>query len=152
MVKAQTAIEVAKWLLTREHISTATPVSVQIGRRTYAAARYTENHNSADEERLYLVGELPPLHNRRRICYQTGDDVEETWHLIAWQRTTCTEWNEVQFGTSHVLLARFSSLHTWAADQCGRTPFRRIPMTIVEVGPPLSNIKQPSEETHDDQS
>jgi hypothetical protein len=150
IMENQTAIQVAKWLVAREHISTATPVIVQIGRRTYAAAKYIASHNGADEERLYLVAEPPPLHTRRRICYQTDADVEETWHLLAWQRTTCTEWQEVHFGNSHFVLARFSSLHTWAADQCGRRPYRRVPMTIVEVGPPISDIKQPTEEKHDD--
>jgi len=152
MVKSHMAIAVAKWLLGRLNISTATPVIVQIGRRTYAAARYTESRNGSDEERLYLVGELPPLHNRRRVCYTTDTTAEDTWHLISWQRTACIEWQEVQFGNSHFLLARFSSLHTWAADQCGRRPYRRVPMTIVEVGPPISDIKQPTEEKHDDSS
>ena len=142
-----TAISIAKWLLGRPNITVATPVSVQIGRRSYPAAKYI---NGSDEERLYLVGELPPLHSRRRVCYTTDADVEKTWHLLAWQRTTCTEWNEVHFGNSHFILARFSSLHSWAADQCGRRPYRRVPMTIVEVGPPISNIKQPTEEKHDD--
>ena len=144
----QTAIQVAKWLVAKEHISAATPVIVQTGRRTYPAGKYTENHNGADEERLYLIGELPPLHNRRRVCYTTDADIEETWHLLAWQRTTCTEWQEVHFGNSHFLLARFSSLHSWAADQCGRRPYRRIPMVVTEVGPLISKVK----ETHDDQS
>ena len=134
----QTAIQVAKWLVAREHISTATPVIVQIGKREYAGARFT----TGQEERLYLIGELPPLHNQRRVCYSTGDDT--TWHLLAWQRTACSEWREVQFGNSHFLLARFSALHSWAADQCGRRPYRRIEMRITEVGPPLS--KQRTEE------
>jgi hypothetical protein len=138
----QTAIQVAKWLVAKEHISAATPVIVQIGRRTYPAGKYSENHNGAKEERLYLIGELPPLHNRRRVCYSTGDDT--TWHLLAWQRTACREWQEVQFGNSHFILARFSALHSWAADQCGRRPYRRIEMRITEVGPPLS--KQRTEE------
>lgn len=134
----QTAIQVAKWLVAREHISAATPVIVQIGKREYAGARFT----TGQEERLYLVGELPPLHSRRRVCYSTGDDT--TWHLLAWQRTACSEWREVQIGNSHFLLGRFSALHTWAADQCGRRPYRRIEMRITEVGPPLS--KQRTEE------
>jgi hypothetical protein len=139
MVK-QTAISVAKWLLTQEHVSAATPVAIEIGRRTYAAARFT----TGQEERLYVIGELPPLHCRRRVCYQTDDQGDTTWHLLAWQRTACSEWREVQFGNSHFLLARFSALHSWAADQCGRRPYRRIPMVVTEVGPPLS--KQRTEE------
>jgi hypothetical protein len=140
------AIAVAKWILTRDHITIATPITVQVSGRTYSGAKYTTRHNGSEEERIYVVGEMPPLHNRRRICYRTDDQSEDTWHLLAWQRSTCTEWQEVHFGNSHFLLARFSSLHSWAADQCGRTPYRRIPMTIMEVGPPISKVK----EKHDD--
>jgi len=84
------AISIAKWLLERRTITAATPVSVQIGSRTYSAARYTEKHNGVEEERLFIVGEMPPFHNRMRICYQTDGD-EDTWHLVAWfrQGTSC---------------------------------------------------------------
>ena len=142
----QTAIQVAKWLLAREHISTATPVIVKIGRRTYSAAKYFESHNGADEERLYLIGDLPPLHSRRRVCYTTDAAAEDTWHLISWQRTACTEWQEVHFGNSHFILARFSSLHSWAADQCGRRPYRQIEMRVTEVGPTDAGVGQHDEE------
>ena len=37
------AISVAKWLLRRQNVTAATPVTVQIGHRTYSAVRYTES-------------------------------------------------------------------------------------------------------------
>lgn len=146
------AIAIAKWLLTREHISAATPITVQVSGRTYSAARYSIRNNGSDEERLYVVGEMPPLHNRRRICYRTDDQSEETWHLVAWQRTNCAEWSEVNpFGSSHFILALWSPVETWAGDQCQRKPYRRIPMTITPCGGPTdASVTQPHEEKQDE--
>ena len=79
-MKNKTAIYLANWLR-------GLPVSVQIGHRTYPASQYTiESEHGIRESRLYVLGEMPPLHNRmRRICYQT-DDTGYDWHLVAWFR------------------------------------------------------------------
>jgi hypothetical protein len=99
---------------------------------------------------LYCIGELPPLHAKmRRLCYGI-DDSEYAWHLLAWfrQNRPCREWSEVHPFGSHFLLALWSPVETWASDQCQGKPFRRIPMVVTELGPPLSKVK----EKHDDQS
>jgi hypothetical protein len=142
-------IAVAHWLRSREEITAATLVIVQIGRRAYSAARYTQDQDDVAETRLYVLGELPPLQGRmRRICYRTDDQTEYAWHLVAWfrQRTTCTEWDEVHPFGSHFVLALRSPLENWATDQTARTPYRRIPMTITEVGPADVEVRQPTEE------
>ena len=135
-MKTKAAMDVAKWLQTSHNIASAVPVFVQIGKRVYSAASYCMDRQRVEEARLYLVGELPPLHSKRRICYRT-DDSGCDWHIVAWfrQRTPCTEWSEVHpFGT-HFLLARWTAVECWAADQCERRPYHRIPMTITECGP-----------------
>jgi hypothetical protein len=141
---------VAKWLLGRKHITAATPVVVQIGCRKYNAVQYTHSENGVDETRLYVIGTLPPLHNKmKRLCYRT-DGSGYDWHVIAWfiQRATCTEWDEVHPFGSHFLLAEWSPVENWAADQCGRTPYHRTPMTITPcVGPAdADDGQQPKEE------
>jgi hypothetical protein len=125
------AIKLAKWLLGRQGIMLASPMIVRIGRHTYAAAHFTVRHKDVEQERLYALGELPPFHNQMRVCYRTDENTEYTWHLLAWQRTTCSEWREVHpFGT-HFVLVLWSPVESWAADQCQKRPFRRIPITIT---------------------
>jgi hypothetical protein len=134
------ATKVAQWLSSRRHIRAVHPVVVQIGHRTYPAARYAKGN----EEQIFVVGELPPLHSKRRVCYQT-DDSEETWHLASWLRRKATvkEWTEVYpIGTAHFVLAHHSPLHSWAVDQVGKSPYQRLPMRITEVGPTLSRVKE----------
>lgn len=141
------AVSVAEWLLRRQNVTATTPVTVQIGRRVYSAVRYAENQSGVEETRLYILGEMPPLHDKmRRLCYQT-DDSDYDWHLIAWFRhkTACTEWQEVHSFGSHFILAQWSPVENWAADQCDKKPFHRVPMTITEIGPPHSCVKQPTE-------
>ena len=144
----QMAINVARWLLGRQHISVATPVTVQIGHRIYSAAQYTEDQNGIEETRLYLLGEMPPFHSQmRRICYRT-DDTGYDWHLIAWfrQKATCTEWQEVHPLGTHFILAQWLPLENWAADQCEHKPHRRIPMSITPCdGPKDVDVSQPDE-------
>ncbi len=123
---------VATWLMGRQHVASAVSVTVQIGPRTYSAARYTDDRNG--ETRLYVLGEMPPLHNKMRgICYRTHNS-EYDWHLVAWfrQNSACTEWSEVHPFGSHFILAQWSPVENWAADQCERKPYRRLPMTIQE--------------------
>jgi hypothetical protein len=135
------AIAVAEWLLGRETVIAATPVVVQVGRRIYPAVRYSEGRN---EERLYLIGEMPPLHDKMwRLCYRT-DDSDYDWHLLAYfkQRTDCTEWREVHPFGSHFILAQWSPVENWAADQIERRPYHRTPMTITEIGPAKVEEKQ----------
>lgn len=144
----QTAIAVTDWLRGRRNIATASPVFVQICHRTYSAAQYIEGQNDVEETRLYVVGEMPPLQSQmRRNCYRT-DDSDYDWHLVAWfrQRTACTEWQEVHPFGSHFILAQWSPLENWAADQCERQRFRRTPMTITNcIGPTDASVNQPTE-------
>jgi hypothetical protein len=141
------AIKVAKWLLGRQGISSATPVIVRIGRHAYAAAHFTVRHNGVEQERLYVLGELPPFHNRMRVCYRTDENTEYTWHILAWQRTTCSEWREVHPFGPHFVLVLWSPVESWAADQSGKRPFRRIPMSITPCfgpsKPPAAELDQP---------
>ena len=145
----QTAISVANWLRGLRNVISAVPVAVQIGHHTYSAGQYTENQNGVEETRLYIVGEMPPFHSQmRRICYRT-DDSDYDWHIIAWfrQRTACSEWSEVHPFGSHFILAQWSPVENWAADQCEKRPFRRIPMTITHCdGPTDASVDQPREE------
>ena len=136
----------------QNRVREAQPVAVQIAYHTYAAARYVEVQKGGNRQtRLFCVGTLPPFHDRRWLCYQTDPDSELGWHLIAWfrQNRPCTEWSEVHPFGSHFILALYTPLETWAVDQCGRKPYRRIRMVITTIGPPLSNVKESTEETGD---
>jgi hypothetical protein len=148
-MKHQTAISIANWLRGLQNVISAVPVAVQIGHHTYSAGQYTENQNGVEEIRLYIVEEMPPFHNQmRRICYRT-DDSGYDWHLIAWfrQKLACTEWQEVHRFGSHFILAQWLPVENWAADQCEKRPFRRIPMTIMHCdGPTDASVDQPHEE------
>jgi hypothetical protein len=148
-MKHQAAMDIANWVLGLNHITAAVPVIVGIGHCLYPTARYTEKHGNVDEERLYVVGELPPFHGQmRRICYRT-DDSEYAWLLVGWfrQRVTCTEWQEVHRFGSHFILALWSPLENWAADQCAKKPFRCVPITITHCdGPTEASVDQPHEE------
>jgi hypothetical protein len=133
-MKTTTAKDVAVWLMDRPNVTAARPVIVQIKDRIWQAARYTKSHN----DRLYCLGNMPPLHDRMRLtCYRT-DDSEYAWHLIAWYRQNAgsTEWQEVHPFGSHVILALRSPVENWATDQCAGRPYRRIPMTITAVDGP----------------
>ena len=54
MNREEIAIKVAHWLSSRRHIRTVHPVIVQIGRRFYPAARYSQAHKRALQDRLYV--------------------------------------------------------------------------------------------------
>jgi hypothetical protein len=140
------AKKIAQWLWSRNRVREAQPVAVQIGHHTYPAARYVEVQKGGNRQtRLFCVGTLPPLHSKmRRLCYQADPDSEHGWHLIAWfrQNRPCREWQEVHPFGSHFLLALWLPVETWAEEQCLGKPSRKIPMTITEVGPPISNIKE----------
>ena len=146
------AKKIAQWLWSKNRVREAQPVAIQIGNRVYQATRYVEvQKGGSHQTRLHLLGEMPPLQAKmRRLCYRTDPDSEQVWHLTAWfrQNRPCPEWNEVHPFGSHFVLALFTPLETWAADQCGRKPYRRIPMTVTEVGPPYFNVK----EKHDDRT
>jgi len=120
----------------------AQPVSVRIGKRVYAAARYVEAQKRGNRQtRLLCLGTLPPLHSKmRRLCYQTDPDSEQGWHLVAWfrQNRPCSEWEEVHPFGSHFVLALLTPLETWVQEQFLEKPYRRIPMVITELGPSLS--------------
>ena len=64
MNKEEVAIKVAHWLSSRRHTRAVHPVIVQIGRRLYPAARYTEANKRAWQDKICLIGEMPPLQNR----------------------------------------------------------------------------------------
>jgi len=148
------ATNVARWLLSKKFVKTARPITVQIGRRFYPAARYTEATKRGFQEKIYLVGEMPPLQNRlKRACYRT-DHSDDGWHLLTWFRLKqpCVEWQEAcPFGT-HFILVFWSSLENWAGEQSEGKPYHRIPMKITEIGPPLPDVTQPTEEKQDDRS
>lgn len=144
------ATKIAQWLWSKTKVKEAQPVVVQIGKRVYQAARYVEVQKGGNRQtRLFCLGTLPPLHSKmRRICYQADPNSEDGWHLMAWfrQKAACTEWREVNPFGSHFLLALFTPLEIWAEEQSLGKPYRRIQMTIVEVGPPLSKVKEKHDE------
>ena len=148
MNREEIATKVAHWLSSRRHIRTAHPVIVQIGRRFYPAARYSEAHKRTWQDRLYIIGEMPPLQNRlKRVCYRT-DHSDDGWHLLAWFRLKrlCIEWQEAcPFGT-HFVLAFWSALENWAGEQAEGKPYHFIPMTITALGPGNTIVTQPKEE------
>jgi hypothetical protein len=146
------ATKVAHWLWSKTKVKEAQPVVVQIGHHTYVAARYVEAQKGGNHQtRLFCLGTLPPLHSKmRRLCYQTDPDSEQGWHLLAWfrQNRPCPEWEQVHPFGSHFVLALLTPLEIWAQEQFLQKPYRRILMTFVEVGPPISRVK----EKYDDRS
>jgi hypothetical protein len=147
-METQTSINVANWLRGLQNVNSATPVFVKIGRRVYSAARYTEDRNGVEETRLYVLGEMPPLHDKmRRLCYRT-DNSGCDWHLIAWfrQKAVCIEWSETHKFGSHFILAQWSLIENWAADQVEKKPFHRLPMSIMDCGPTDADVNQHIEE------
>jgi hypothetical protein len=150
-MEQEIATKIAQWLWSKNRVREAQAVAVQIGHHTYAAARYVEAKKGGNHQtRLYCLGTLPPLHSKmRRLCYRT-DDSDYDWHLIAWfrQNRPCPEWNEVHPFGSHFVLALWSPVETWAEEQSLGKPCRRILMTVTEIGPLISKVK----EKHDDQS
>jgi hypothetical protein len=151
MDNKELAIKVTHWLLSKKSVKAARPATVQIGRRYYPGARYSEAHKGVVQEKLYVVGEMPPLQNRLRgVCYRT-DHSDAGWHLLAWLRLNhrCVELEEISpFGT-HFILTFWSALDNWAGEQSEGRPYHRIPMTITEIGPPLPDVTQPTEEKQD---
>jgi hypothetical protein len=144
------ARKLCNWLMSKRSVKTAVPVTVQIGRRLYPAARYRERQRKGlMEERLYVIGEMPPLQNRlKRACYRT-DFSDDGWHLVAWVRVkqSSSELREVcPFGTHFVLVFQ-TELENWAYEQCQGKRLHRIPMTITEIGGP---VNQATEEKQDD--
>ena len=128
-----TTIPVVNWLRSQQAVKSAVPVVVQIGRRKYNAVQYTHSERGVDETRLYVIGTLPPLHEKmRRLCYRV-DNSDYDWHIVAWfrQHAACVEWSEAHPFGSHFILAAWSPVENWAADQCEKKPFRRTPMTIT---------------------
>jgi hypothetical protein len=150
MNREEIAIRLAHWLSSRRHTRNVHPVIVQIGRRFYPAARYTQ----VKQDRLYIVGEMPPLQNRlKRVCYRT-DHSDDGFHLLAWHRLKSrnVELQEAQpFGTHFVLLFQ-SALENWAFEQAEGKKLHRIPMSITEVGPPAPDVNQPTMEKKDEPS
>ena len=117
----ENAIQVAKWLAhTRAYLDRNT------GHRADRPSDLLSSTDTPEARRCLKKNGFTWSENCRHsitegeFAIRPTTTSEETWHLVAWQRTTCTEWQEVHFGNSHFLLARFSSLHSWAADQCGQ--------------------------------
>jgi hypothetical protein len=144
MSTEEIAIKIGQWLSSRRHIRAVHPVVIQIGRRSYPAVRYSQTDGRRWQDRLYVVGAMPPLQNRlKRACYRT-DHSDDGWHLLAWcrLRSSCLEWEEAHpFGT-HFVLAFQSALENWATEQADGKQLHRIPMTIKEIGPPLPDVNQ----------
>ena len=150
IMEPPTTMPVVNWLRSQPTVKSAVPVVVHIGRRTYNAVRYTHAENGVEETRLYVLGTLPPLYAKmRRLCFQV-DNSGYDWHVIAWfiQRAACTEWDEVHPFGSHFLIAEWSPVENWAADQVEKKPFHRTPMTITPcIGPSDSDVgQQPNKE------
>ena len=134
------AISVAEWLLRAAATSVGNNTRYRADRSSHPSrSQIYRERKGVEETRLYVLGEMPPLHDKmRRLCYRT-DESDYDWHIIAWfrQRTACTEWQEVHPFGSHFILAQWSPVENWAADQCDKRPFRRTPMSITENGPPI---------------
>ena len=146
-MEAATAISLSQWLFALDHVSSVVPATVRIARRTFAAARYTQDFEGQVAEKLYLDGELPPLYRRsQHICFRT-DDEERDWFLTSWYRRVAgaQEYDEVFRYGDHTILTYYSPLETWASRQT-MPRLRRLKMTITEVGPALTNTIQPTEE------
>ena len=73
------AIAVAEWLLERQSVKAATPVTVA-DRSSDLSSSQIHRDQRATRSNSSSVGEMPPLHDKMRVCYRT-DDSEETWHL-----------------------------------------------------------------------
>jgi len=141
---------VSQWLIGRDQITTATPVIVQIAKRNFAGARYTEECEGTVLDFLYLLGELPVLFRRsRRVCFRTANS-ERDWHLTAWYRRVAgtVEYDEVHPFDSHLILTLYTELNSWTHEQCD-PKLRRLKMTITEIGPP-TNTSQQAEEKRDE--
>lgn len=142
------AVQVAKWLLSFQHIAMTTPVTVKIGKHTFSGARYTEDREGSAEERLYVVGELPASFRRsHKVCYRTADS-DRDWFIAAWflQQAFSVEWTQVHRFGSHFILALWSMPQGWEIDKFDAKPYRRVPMTIMPAGPDAPSINQPTEE------
>jgi hypothetical protein len=142
------ADQVAKWLLSFQHIAMTTPVTVKIGKHVFPGAKYTEDREASVEERLYLIGELPASFRRsHKVCYRTVDS-ERDWYIAAWFRETgfSVEWRQVHRFGSHLILAQWSMPPGWTIDKFEAKPYRRVSMTIMPAGPAAPNVIQPTEE------
>jgi hypothetical protein len=146
MVDTKTAINVSQWLIWHDQIKSATPVIVQIAKRQFVGARYSEACEGTVQDCLYVLGELPVLHRRSRICFRTADS-ERDWHLTSWYRRIAgtVEYDELHIFGSHLILTLYSELNSWAHTQCD-PKLRRLKMTITEIGPTSYNVQQPSED------
>ena len=140
------AIKVAKWLLSLQHIATAIPVLVQIGKQTFPGARYGEDRDGLAEERLYLVGELPDAFRQpHKACCRTAGS-ERDWYLVAWflEVSETAEYREAHPFGSHLILALWSMPEGWTIDKY--EPYRRLPMVVTAVGPNDADAGQPQRE------
>ncbi len=146
-MKSQTEIRLSQWLFAGDHVAIVVPVTVQIAKRRFVGARYSEDIDGQFAEKLYLVGELPPLYRRsQQICFRT-DDAERDWFLTSWFRQIAanTEYTEACPFGDHFILTYYSELESWASRQT--TPkLRRLRMSIEEVGPTLSTVIQPTDD------
>ncbi len=147
----QLAIKVAQWLWARTTVLAASPVIVTISKQQFAGARYSEECEGVVLECLYLLGELPPLFRRGRVCFRTSNSEERDWHITAWYRRIApgVEYDQVHPFGSHIILDYYTELNSWAIAQCD-PKLRRLRMVITEVGPPLSSVLE-NDENHDEQ-
>ena len=149
MEMQQTALDLVQWLLRQPKVIGARPVTVEIGRRKWAAAEYLGQRHDWEQRKLYVLGTMPPLHEKRRnICYR-NDDSESAWHLLAWhrQKRSCPEWEEAHPFGNHFVLIFCSPIECWAIEQCESKPYRRIEITITPYdGPTNANVRQDDSE------
>jgi hypothetical protein len=144
------AEQVAKWLLSFQHVAMTTPVTVKIGKHTFSGARYTEDRESTVEEGLYLVGKCPARYRRAKVCFRTADS-QCDWYVASWFVMVgfSREWQDVFRFADHFSLKRWSMPPGWTIDKFEPKAYRRIPMTIMPAGPAAPDIIQPTEETND---
>ena len=131
------AVSVAEWLLGRQKITAATSrhradrSSELSGRQVYREPKRRRRNT--------------PLRSRRNAAAPQPDEANllpdrRLGLRLAPRRLVPTENRLYRVGEvhpfgSHFILAQWSPVENWAADQVGRKPYRRIPMTITEIGP-----------------
>jgi hypothetical protein len=121
------------------------PVVAQIGKKSFVGVRFAEDCDGVYAERLYLLGELPPLFRRRHVSFHAADQ-DQDWFLTSWFRRLqpTIEYDEAcPFGT-HFILTMYISVEQWELQS--NRKHRRLSMKITEVGPTKSNIGKSSTE------
>ena len=144
------ATRVAHWLRSRTMLRPQGPSPFRLVVASIQRHDTSRLTKGVLQERLYIIGEMPPLQNRLRgVCYRT-DHSDDGWHLLAWCRLKrrCVELQEASSLRHPFHLALSVGVGELG---CRTEPkarrYHRIPMTITELGPPASDINQPRRST-----